>query len=293
VASLANDLEMWLDRLATKLRSHDGVSVDIVAGDRLLGSTIAVVVTIGDRHAEIVVVRSRRRRSHVAVFADAEPTARRLAELLEAAYKSVGRFANSERKFVHRIERVARRLVEGWAEQLPEFPEEARARAASAFDGEVRAMLGRGYHVDIGGGDDGSDRHRYDPFDAISVPIGQHRRALIWDAHVKQFLVPAALRGAIDPARATAAGLALFAGAALAGEAVENQTRLAGGPTTGDTGSVAGDIAGDVLEATSEAICELPDVLSTLKDCAPDVSSCIPDCGSFDLPDCDIGGCDL
>jgi hypothetical protein len=285
VASPANNLEIWLDRLATKLCEHDRVNnVEIVAGDRLLGSTIAVLVTIDDRHAEIVAIRSRRRRAHVAVFADGEATAARLAEVLEPAYRSVGRFANSERKFVHRIERVARRLVEGWAEQVRFYPEEARARAATAFDGEVRAMLGRGYHVDVAGGDDDDDKHRYDPFDAISVPIGPRRRALVWDAHAKRFIVPSSLRGDITPERATAAGLALIAGAAVAAEAEPPRTI---------SESTSGNVMGNALEATSEAVCELPEILSSLGSCVPDLASCVPDCSSFDLPDCDIGGCDL
>ena len=263
---MAKHLETWVDNLATKLR-EDIPSIEIAAGDKLVGNVIEMLITIDGAYCEIIAVRSKRKHAHVAVFAETEAAAQRLAELLGFAYRGVSRFANAERKFVHRIERVAKSLVRGWANQLDKFPAEPLARIAEAFGGDARAMIGRGYHVDVAGdaNDKDHEKHRYDPFYAVSVPAGSRRRAMIWDPVKQQFVIPATLASQLDANTVAAAGLVV----------ADNQNQ-----------SVLGDIA---LEATSEVCCALPDFLMWL----PDLGDCVPDCGSFDLPDCDIGGCDL
>ena len=265
---MAKDLETWMDNLATKLR-EDIPLVEVAAGDKLVGAVIELLITIDGAHCEIIAVRSKRKHAHVAVLAETEAAAKRLAELLGFAYRAISRFSNSERKLVHRIERCAKSLVAGWAKQMDSFPAEPLARVGEAFaDGpsgtssDVRAMCGRGYHVHVAGVKDDDEKHRYDPIYAVSVQAGTRRRALIWNPQANQFVAPAVLATLLPPAVVTS-----------------------GVVTTDDRGTMA-DVA---LEATSEVCCELPEFLTWL----PDLGDCVPDCGSFDMPDCDIGGCDL
>ena len=259
---MAKDLEQWVDALAAKLR-EDLPSVEIAAGDIVAGNVIEVLITAEGAYCEIIAVRSKRRHAHVAVFAETEAAAKRVAELLGFAYRGISRFANAERKFVHRIERVAKSLVAGWAKQIDAYPAGALAKLGEVFP-DARAMIGRGYHVDVAGHED-KEKHRYDPFYAASVQTGGRRRAMIWDPAKQHFVIPATLANQLDPAAVQSAGLAV----------ADNTNQ-----------SVIGDIA---LEATAEVCCELPEFLLWL----PDASACVPDCGSFDVPDCDIGGCDL
>jgi len=258
---VAKDLELWMDRLATKLR--EDVTVEVAAGDKLFGSVIELLVTIDDAYCEIVVVRSKRKHAHVAVFAERKAVAERLAELLGFAYRGIGRFRNAERKLVHRIERCAKSLVAGWDNQMNAFPAEPLARVGTAFGSDVRAMCGRGYHVHVPGLSDDHEKHRYDPLYAVSVKAGERRRALVYNPGTKQFLAPSVLGPLLPPAAAAA------------------------GVQVADDRETIGDVA---LEATSEVCCELPD---WIPDSSCDAGDCVPDCGSFDLPDCDIGGCDL
>lgn len=265
---MAKDLEQWIDNLATKLR--EDVPVEIAAGDKLVGSIIELLVTIDGAHCEIIAVRSKRKHAHVAVFAETKAAATRLAELLGFAYRGISRLSNAERKLVHRMERCAQSLGRNWDVQMNGFPAEALARIGDAFSSgpsatrsDVRAMCGRGYHVHVAGADDRDERHRYDALFAASVEVGGRRRALVYNPMAKQFVAPAAL-ATLLPAAAVSSGVVR--------------------PV--DEGSIAGDIA---LEATTEVCCALPEFLTWL----PDAGSCVPDCGSFDIPDCDIGGCDL
>lgn len=261
---MAKDLERWIDRLATKLR--EDITVEIAAGDKLVGGVIELLIDIDGAYCEIIVVRSKKKHAHVAVFAERKQAAERLAELLGFAYRGISRFSNSERKLVHRIERCAQSLVNGWDKQMNEFPAEPLSRAGEAM-GDVRAMCGRGYHVHIPGLEDDDGKHRYDALYAVSVKVGDRRRALVFNPQSRQFVAPAAL-AALLPAAALAAGVV----------AADNRETFA-------------DVA---LEATSEVCCELPDFLDFVPDFGDcDVGSCVPDCGSFDLPDCDVGGCDL
>ena len=258
---MAKDLETWMDNLATKLR-EDIPSVEVAAGDKLVGAVIELLITIDGAHCEIIAVRSKRKHAHVAVLAETEAAAKRLAELLGFAYRAISRFSNAERKLVHRIERCAKSLVAGWAKQMDAFPAEPLARVGEAFGGDVRAMIGRGYHVHVAGAKDEDEKHRYDPFYAVSVKAGDRRRALIWNPQANQFVAPAVLATLLPPAV------------------------VASGVVTTDDRTTMADVA---LEATSEVCCEVPEFLTWL----PDVADCVPDCGSFDMPDCDIGGCDL
>ena len=250
-----------MDRLATKLR--EDVAVEIAAGDKLVGAVIELLVTVDGAHCEIIAVRSKRKHAHVAVFAEREDAAKRLAELLGFAYRGISRFHNAERKLVHRIERCAMSLVAGWAKHMDAFPAEPLARVGEAF-GDVRAMCGRGYHVHIPGLADDDGKHRYDPLYAVSVPAGERRRALVYNPETRQFVAPGTLAKLLPPAAVAAGGVMV----------------------ADDRSTTLGDIA---LEATGEVCCELPEMLAWL----PDVGDCVPDCGSFDVPDCDIGGCDL
>ena len=261
---MAKDLELWMDRLATKLR--EDVAVEIAAGDKLVGSVIELLVTIDGAYCEIIVVRSKRKHAHVAVFAERKAAAERLAELLGFAYRGISRFSNAERKLVHRIERCAKSLANGWDNQMNAFPAEPLARMGEAFGADVRAMCGRGYHVHIPGISDTKEKHRYDPLYAVGVKVGERQRALVYNPTTRQFVAPAALAALLPPAA------------------------LAAGVQVADDRDSIGDIA---LEATSEVCCELPEFLDWIPEPSCDVGDCVPDCGSFDLPDCDIGGCDL
>ena len=256
------DLEGWMARLADKLR--EDVTVEIAAGDKLVGNVVELLITIDGVHCEIIAVRSKRKHAHVAVLAEREAAAKRLAELLGFAYRRISRFQNAERKLVHRIERCAKSLVAGWAKQMDAFPAEPLARMGEAFPAEadVRAMCGRGYHVNVPGTADDDEKHRYEPLYAVSVLAGDRRRALVFNPPARQFVAPAALAKLLPP------------------------TAVAAGVLVADDRSTMGDIA---LEATGEVCCELPEFLHVL----PDLGDCVPDCGSFDMPDCDIGGCDL
>ncbi|MDQ3336345.1 MAG: hypothetical protein M4D80_14345 [Myxococcota bacterium] len=256
---MAADLESWMSQLADKLR--EDVSVEIAAGDKLVGNVIELLITIDGAHCEIIAVRSKRKHAHVAVLAERQDAARRLGELLGFAYRAISRFRNAERKLVHRIERCTKSLVAGWTKQMDAFPAEPLARMGEAFP-DARAMCGRGYHVHVPGEDDAHEKHRYDPLYAVSVPAGERRRALVYKPQTRQFVAPAALAKLLPPAA------------------------VAAGVHVADERETMGDIA---LEATGEVCCELPEFLHVL----PDLGSCVPDCGSFDMPDCDIGGCDL
>jgi hypothetical protein len=254
-------LEKWMDSLATKLR--EDIEVEIAATDKLVGGVIELLINIDGAHCEIIAVRSKKKHAHVAVFAEREAAAKRLAELLGFAYRGIGRFQNAERKLVHRIERCAKSLAAGWAKQIDAFPAEPLARIGETVP-DAHAMCGRGYHVHVAGAEDDDDKHRYDPLYAVSVPAGGRRRALVYQPAKRQFVAPTALVALLPPA-------------AIAAGAVAADDRM----TTGDM----------VLEATSEVCCELPEFIPDLGGC--DVGDCVPDCGSFDIPDCDIGGCDL
>jgi hypothetical protein len=256
---MAADLESWMTRLADKLR--EDITVEIAAGDKLVGNVIELLITIDGAHCEIIAVRSKRKHAHVAVLAEREAAAKRLAELLGFAYRGISRFQNAERKLVHRIERCAKSLVANWTKQMNAFPAEPLSRMGEAFP-DARAMCGRGYHVHVPGLADDHEKHRYDALYAVSVPAGDRRRALVYNPASRQFVAPAALAKLLPPAA------------------------IAAGVLVADERSTMGDIA---LEATGEVCCALPEFLHVL----PDVGDCVPDCGSFDMPDCDIGGCDL
>ena len=187
---MGRDLETWMDRLATKLR--EDIEVEIAAGDKLVGNVIELLITIDGSHCEIIAVRSKRKQAHVAVLAEREAAAARLAELLGFAYRGISRFQNAERKLVHRIERCAKSLATGWAKQMDAFPAEPLARMGQAL-GDVHAMSGRGYHVHVAGAPDDDDKHRYDPLYAVSVPAGERRRALVYNPESRQFVAPSAL----------------------------------------------------------------------------------------------------
>ncbi len=269
-----HNLEIWLDRLATRLRA-EGFGVELEAGDQLLGKLLHVLITIDGDACEIDLVRAQRG-THVALFVETEAAARRLATALDAAYRAITRFANAERKLVHRVARVAQHLARGWAAQQSQFPADALARARAALGPEVRPMLGRGYHVELAGGtedEDDDERHRYDAFHALSVPVGGRRRALIWQPQQGAFLVPAELHGALglDAATAGAAGLVLLGVATAQGVDEASQRR-------------AEDVIDPVLE-TTETCLHVPDALSSLNTWA-DPSSCVPDCSVIDIPDC-------
>ncbi len=251
-----DELEVWLERMCARMRS-DGLGVEAVFDDRMLGALIAVLVTVDGALCEIDIVRSRRRHAHVAVFAESEAAARRLASALDDAHRAVSRFANAERKLVHRIERVAAQLAHGWQARIGGYPHDGLARLQTSIR-DARPMLGVGYHVDIAGDDADKSRHRYDPFCGASVPVGPRRRALIWHPQRQAFAAPTS-----TPPD---------------GEAPQEAS---------NDGNPVADV---VLDATSEVCCALPD-LGSLS--CPDVSSLIPDCDSFDVPDCDCGGLDL
>lgn len=252
-------LEKWMDSLAQKLR--EDVEVEVAATDKLVGGVIELLITIDGAHCEVIVVRSKKKHAHVAVFAEREAAAARLAELLGFAYRGISRFSNAERKLVHRIERCAKALAAGWAKHVEAFPAEPLAQIGEAVPG-ARTMCGRGYHVHVAGETEDHEKHRYDPLYAVSVPAGARRRALVYQPAQRKFVAPTALA-------------ALLPAAVAAGVVAEDRQSY-------------GESA---LEATSEVCCELPEFIPDLDGC--DVGDCVPDCGSFDIPDCDIGGCDL
>lgn len=261
---MAKQLEQWMDNLSAKLA--EDVQVDIAASDKLVGGVIELLINIDGAHCEIIVVRSKKKQAHVAVFAEREAAAKRLAELLGFAYRGISRMRNAERKLVHRIERCAKALAAGWTKQMAAFPADALARVHASMP-DAQPMCGRGYHVHVSDADDAHEKHRYDALYAISVSAGGLRRALVFQPAKAQFVAPAALAALLPPA-------AIAAGVVASDERWSN--------------------AGDVLEATSEVCCELPEFLDFLPDLGGcDVGDCVPDCGSFDIPDCDIGGCDL
>lgn len=259
-----DELEVWLERMCARMRS-DGRTVEAAFDDRMLGSLIAVLVTIDGDACEIDLVRTRRKHAHVAVFAESEAAAGKLASAIDDAHRAVSRFANAERKLVHRIERVAAQLAHGWQARIGGYPRDGLARLQATHP-TARPMLGVGYHLEVAGGDDDRSKHRYDPFCGASVEVGPRRRALVWDPRQQAFAAPTTSH-AVAPAEAPGSK-------ASGGSSVDN-----------------GLVAEVVIEATTEACWALPRLSGA--DCVPDLSSCVPDCGAFDVPDCDCGGIDL
>jgi hypothetical protein len=268
-----HNLEFWLERLSERLRA-DGFEVALEAGDRLLGRLLHVLVTVDGAFCEIDVVRAERG-VHVALFAETEAAAQRLAARLDAAYRAISRFANAERKLVHRIARVAQHLARGWAAQQASYPSAALERAQARLGPAARPMLGRGYHVELAGeGEDDGDPHRYDPFFALSLPAEGRRRALVWQPQRGAFMVPEALGGGIGAEAAGAAGLLLLGAAAHSPDEASRQRAFDG--------------VEPVVE-TADTCCAVPDALSSLHACVPDLGACVPDCSVIDIPDCSCG----
>lgn len=104
-----DSLDAWLNQLAVNCAATMPAMfryVDQVAGDEL-----SVTFTQGSKTATLIVTRIRRGRGRIAFFASDLEHATAVAALLSAQHQQVSRFANRQRKFVHRLAIMANELV--------------------------------------------------------------------------------------------------------------------------------------------------------------------------------------
>lgn len=136
----SNYFEKWLLVVAEKLRAG-GLTVHLAYGDRFMGSRLILSMSAAAGLATLFLHRSAERKASLVLVVESKEVLDLLVTQLTGIHKSVSRFENAKRKFIHRIERMLELLQESYAIRAAEYPTAPFGKLFKIFP-DAKTMVG-------------------------------------------------------------------------------------------------------------------------------------------------------
>lgn len=287
-------IEQWLILIAEKVRAAN-LKATLLYEDRYQGNELSLSLSTPEGFACLLVHRSASRKATLIFVVESLAVLKALSAVLGGLHKSVSRFENAKRKFLHRVERMIEFLQESFGVRANEFPLGPLEKLKTLFPGAT-PMTGtearfREREHEEGAVElesealDEKEEKRYPTRYAVKVTLREQPFALLYNGATKRFIGKGAValealqlleqRGLKEEAVAISLGVS-----PLIEPLNESGIRWTSHETSGGTSWTlpcdfvpnCGDVGG----------CDLPDC--DLPDCS------LPD---IDCSGCDIGGCDF
>lgn len=284
-STAADLLEAWLHELSTALAPR-GLNGTLLYDDKFRGDILVLTLPTTEGLTELVAHRAGK--GAVLIFvAENARAAQVAASALGGLHHQVSRRANSQRKFVHRIERMVEHLVASFVTRAAAYPGPQLALIQGAVP-TAQPMTGveARFHtkdheeepvLEPSSALSARDLRKYVTRFAACIDIGPRKRAVLFESG--RFVPRGETAHALRHMRQQRGGDADegFA-AAFAGEALE--LALIDAPIAAAEGVVA------AAAAPSHIIDGLGDAVTSSSSCGDGGFDFAPDCDICDLPDC-------